>query len=243
MLKIKNITVTSEEHEVLQNLSLEVNKHEIHAFIGPEHAGKTALVYALAGLPYVDVTSGTITYKNKKLTKQTMDERSLNGIAAVFQTPVELTNITNWDLMKIIIETRGDKVIDTHKAHYDFLVQQLELGSSHGDKTADSDSLSWAEAIKNELLIMFMMNPSLAIIDCIDEKLSPTDQALAMHTIKEFAHRGDRATLIFSRNKEILQAVEPTHVHIMVNGSIVLSGGAELLQRIEEDGHPELSTS
>jgi Fe-S cluster assembly ATP-binding protein len=243
MLKIKNLTVTSEQEEVLQDISLEVNKNEIHAFIGPSKSGKTALVYALAGLPYVEVTEGSILYKNKKLLKQTIDERSLNGIYTVFQNPVELTHITNWELMQVILENRGEAITDTHIEHYNFLTKQLGLSTSHGDRPADSDGMDWSEAIKNELLMMFMMDPSLAIIDAVDEKLSPEDIEIVIANIKEFAHRGERATLIFSRNIELLKAIEPTHVHVIVDGIITLSGSADLLQRIEEDGYSELSTS
>jgi Fe-S cluster assembly ATP-binding protein len=50
-----------------------------------------------------------------------------------------------------------------------------------------------------------------------------------------------RTKIIFSKDKSVLEAVNPTHVHIMVDGRLILSGGKELLQRIQEDEYSKLS--
>lgn len=244
MLKIKNLTAFADSQEVLNNINLEVKKDEIHAIIGPAKAGKTALMYALSGLPYVEISEGSIHYKNKKINNQKMSDRSLNGIISVFQDLIEIPSITNWELLEGILKYRKDpRDTNTLKEIYVTLCLTLGLGIDHGDIEANSDSMNYTQAVKNEILMMFMLNPTLALIDSFDDKLSDEDKLLLAENISDMAHSGGRATIIFSKNKSVLEAVNPTHVHVMVDGKLMLSGGKELLQRIEEDGYSELSTS
>lgn len=246
MLKIKNLTVaTPDQDGVLENINLEVKQDEIHAIIGPAKSGKTALMYALVGLPYVNITEGTIQYKNKKINGQQMYERSLNGIVGVFQELIEVPSITNWELLEAILKHRKDqRNIDDVKEAYRINCMILGLEDDHGDIEANSDSMTYTEAVKNELLMLYMLCPKLALIDGIDEKLSTADKLLVSEFIGDMAHSDNwGATIVFSKNKAVLEAIRPTHVHVMVDGKLVLSGGNELLQRIEEDGYSELSAS
>ena len=91
--------------------------------------------------------------------------------------------------------------------------------------------------------MMSIIDPTLALIDNFDDKLEDKDKILVAGYIADMAHAGGRATIVFSKNKAVLEAINPTHVHVMVDGTLVLSGGKELLQRIEKDGYPELLTS
>lgn len=244
MLKIKNLTAVALDQPVLNDINLEVNVDEVHAIIGPTKSGKTALMYALSGLPYVEITEGTIHYKKKKINNQSMDERSRNGILSVFQELIEIPNLTNWELLEAILKYRKDtRTVDEIKELYITICLTLGLDLDHADKMADSDHMSADQAIKNELLMMSIIDPTLALIDTFEDKLDEKDKILLAEYIGDLAHAGGRATIIFSKDKAVLEAINPTHVHVMVDGALVLSGGRELLQRIEEDGHSELSTS
>jgi len=244
MLKIKNLTATALDQQVLSDINLEVNVDEVHAIIGPTKAGKTALMYALSGLPYIEITDGSIHYKKKKINNQPMHERSLNGILSVFQELIEIPNLTNWELLTAILKHRKDtRSIDEIKELYITICLTLGLSLEHADDIADSDHMVFDQAIKNELLMMSIIDPTLALIDNFDDKLEDKDKILVAEYIADMAHAGGRATIVFSKNKAVLEAINPTHVHVMVDGKLVLTGGKELLQRIEEDGYSELSTS
>jgi Fe-S cluster assembly ATP-binding protein len=88
-----------------------------------------------------------------------------------------------------------------------------------------------------------MLEPSLALIDNFDERLEEEDTKIIIEHVAKMAQVDGRATIIFSKDKLVLEAVKPTHVHVMVDGKLILSGGKELLQRIQEDGYSKLSTS
>jgi Fe-S cluster assembly ATP-binding protein len=244
MLKIKKLNVAAAEEEVLQNINLEVKAGEVHVVLGASGSGKSALMMAISGLPFVDVTSGTIQYKNKKLINQSIDERSRSGICSMFQHPVEISNTTNWDLLEYILKHRKDpRNISDLKEWYIALAKALGLAEHHGILNPDNECMDWAMAMKNDLLMTIMLDPALVLVDDIDEKLKVEDIEIVAGVLKEFFHNSKRGSITFSKNKTMLEAIEPTHVHIMVNGTIALSGGIELLTRIEKDGYPELLTS
>jgi Fe-S cluster assembly ATP-binding protein len=244
MLKIKNLNIKSADHEILKDVNLEVKPGEVHAILGPTGSGKSGLVMALAGLPFVDVDSGSITFKSKSLLKQSIQQRSLNGLVSVFQHPVEIPNTTNWNLFCNILKLRNDKRDPQDlKKLYNETAESLGLDKNHGDTPADSDGMDHSEAIRNELLISFLLDPNLLIVDDIDEKLGAEDKLIVALNIKNFIHNKRRAGIILSKDKQVLEFIEPTHVHIMAKGQLALSGNIDILKRIEEDGHPELSTS
>jgi Fe-S cluster assembly ATP-binding protein len=242
MLKIKNLTATAQEQIVLDDINLEVKKNEIHVILGPEKAGKTALMYSLVGLPYIEITDGSIHYKSKKINNQAMHQRSQNGIIGVFSELIEIPNQTNWGLMESVLKYRKDpRSLETLKQYYSELCESFGLGEIHGYKDADSDSMTYSEAIKNEFLWLLMLDPSLALIDNFDERLEEEDKKIIVDHVAKMAQATGRATIIFSKDKSVLEAVNPTHVHVMVDGKLILSGGKELLQRIQEDGYSKLS--
>ena len=120
MLKIKNLTATAQEQIVLDDINLEVKKNEIHVILGPEKAGKTALMYSLVGLPYIEITDGSIHYKSKKINNQAMHQRSQNGIIGVFSELIEIPNQTNWGLMESVLKYRKVASSIFRKYHVSF---------------------------------------------------------------------------------------------------------------------------
>jgi Fe-S cluster assembly ATP-binding protein len=51
----------------------------------------------------------------------------------------------------------------------------------------------------------------------------------------------EKSCILITNNKTFLDLIQPTHVHVMVDGKIKLQGNTELYQRIIEDGHTQFS--
>lgn len=241
MLKIKNITAVSESQSLLKDINLEVKAGEIHAIMGPKHSGKTALAHVIAGHPSIQITDGNVTYKKKKLLPLEAGERSKRGIFTSMQYPPEFEGITNWELLEEIFSARGEPIADL-KVKYTTYCEILNLGQAHAERHPNSGQLLMGEAKRNELLHMLMLSPDLVVLDEIDQGLGDEETVLVAAMVKDFLDNDtDRAAIVITHNQQLLDILEPTHVHVMVEGEIRISGGSELYTRIVEDGYSEFS--
>lgn len=241
MLKITNLSASAEGVDILQGVTLDVNPGEIHAIMGPNGAGKSSLANVITGNPMYVITKGRMSYNKKSMLKMTPDERSKLGIFMTFQDPVEIPGISNLQLTRDILKARGDSrdagsIINDYKQ----LVKQFELGSEWGKRDYNSGA-SGGEKKKNEVIQMRMLNPDLVILDEIDSGLDVDAVQEVTKDIKEFLKQEGKSCIIISHQPAILEALKPTHVHVLVGGSIVESGDAKLIKRINKNGYREFS--
>ena len=95
---------------------------------------------------------------------------------------------------------------------------------------------SGGEKKRNEVLQMAILRPRLAILD-------ETDSGLDIDALKVVAHgvnsmRGPHiGILVITHYQRLLEYIVPDHVHVMVQGRIVRSGGKELALELEEKGY------
>lgn len=240
MLKIKNITATSDDQPLLKDLSLEVKAGETHAILGPKHSGKSALAHIVTGHPGINVTGGDVVFNRKKISKLETDDRARSGIFVSFQYPPEFESVTNWDLLK---EFAGipEEHSDDLKLKYDSCCELLSLGLEHGDYPPSAGSMTMSQAKRNELVWMILSNPKMIILDEIDVGLTEDEVVLVGALIKEYLQEKDRGCIVITHNQTLLDIINPTHVHVMVGGEIKLSGESDLYKRIIEDGYSEFS--
>ena len=92
MLELKNIhfSVTDEspghagtKKTILDGIDFTFEKGKFYGITGPNGSGKTSLAKTIMGIN--EVTSGSIRYKGKDITKMTITERAQEGIAYGFQ--------------------------------------------------------------------------------------------------------------------------------------------------------------
>ena len=242
MLKIKNITATTNEELLLKDLSLEVNAGEIHAILGPKSCGKSAIAHAITGHPGIDIDKGDIIFNRKKIHKLETDKRANSGIFVSFQFPPEFESVTNWDLIKEFTGIAEESSEDL-KLKYDSCCELLDLGLEHGSKLPCGGSMIMSQAKRNELIWMILSNPKLIVLDEIDEGLTENEIVLVGTILKEYLQEQERGCIVITHNQTLLDIINPTHVHVMVGGEIKLSGGPDLYKRIIEDGYTEFSQS
>jgi Fe-S cluster assembly ATP-binding protein len=240
MLKIKKISATSETNKLLNNINLEIKAGEIHAVMGPKHSGKSALAHVITGHPSIQITDGDIVWNRKKIQSLEIDERSKLGIFISFQFPQEFDIMTNWELTKEIFH--GSKVDESDLLlKYTTCCELLDLGSDHPNKFSGSSGMTMSQAKRNELIYMILSDPKLIILDEIDEGLTDQEAVLVAALLRDFLKENNKGCLIITHNQAVLKILNPTHVHVMVDGEIKMSGDAELYTRIVEDGYPEFS--
>lgn len=92
VLSLRNITKQFGGLTAVDNLSMDVEEHSIHALIGPNGAGKTTATNMIEGV--FPPTSGHIFYKDTEITGKSTHEIARLGIGRTFQN-IKLYNTMN----------------------------------------------------------------------------------------------------------------------------------------------------
>jgi Fe-S cluster assembly ATP-binding protein len=241
MLSIHNLTVNVENKHILKGLNLEVKVGEIHAIMGPNGAGKSTLSHVLSGKAGYDVTGGTVTYNGKNLLDMPAEMRAREGVFLAFQYPVEIPGVSNIYLLKAALNAirkhRGLSEVDA----MDFLtlvkakVKALDMDEKFLYR-AVNEGFSGGEKKRNEILQMAMLEPQLCILDETDSGLDIDALKIVAEGVNSLRSE-NRAFVMITHYQRLLDYIKPDFVHVLADGKIVKSGGAELALELEEKGY------
>ena len=243
-LQIKNLKVKIKDKSILRGVDLEIKTGEIHALMGPNGSGKSTLASVLLGHPAYKVTEGSAVLNGRNILSMDTDERAREGIFLAFQYPIELPGVTVGKFLKRAIETQiepdGKMNVSNYIKELREALNFLEMDQQFINRYLNQ-GFSGGEKKRMEILQLLMLRPSLAILD-------ETDSGLDIDALKVVARginslRGENfGALIITHYKRILNYVKPDFVHVMYNGSIVASGGSELVETLEDQGYEWIKT-
>ena len=92
VLDVRNLTVSFDQHRVLDSLDLTVHYGEVHALIGPNGAGKTMLIDAVSG--FLPTYEGTVSLGGLALDDLRAHQRALRGVRRTFQQSKSVEALT-----------------------------------------------------------------------------------------------------------------------------------------------------
>lgn len=241
ILEIKNLHAKINGHEILKGIDLIVNAGEVHSIMGPNGSGKSTLAQVLARRESYEVSKGQAVFNGKDLLEMKPEEAACEGLFMAFQYPVEIPGISNAYFLRAALNAvrkrRGQDELDA----IDFLpllkekMRLLEMDERFLSRPVN-EGFSGGEKKRNEIVQMAVLEPKLAILD-------ETDSGLDIDALKIVA-RGvntmrspDRAIVLVTHYQRLLDFIVPDHVHVLVEGRIVKSGGPELALELEEKGY------
>jgi Fe-S cluster assembly ATP-binding protein len=242
-LVVKQLHVAVEDTEILKGVDLAVNKGEIHALMGPNGTGKSTLAYALMGHPRYKITKGEIRFKGKDLMALEPDERSRLGLFLAFQYPVAIPGVSLANFLRMAINAKRraedpeDKGISI--PNFRTLVKekmdQLQMPHEFAGRYLN-EGFSGGEKKRAEILQLATLEPEIAVLDETDSGLDIDALRIVASGVNALAGP-DLGVLIITHYQRILNYIKPDHVHVMLDGRIVESGGAELAKDLEEQGY------
>ena len=241
MLQIKDLKAGIEDTQILKGINLEVKAGEIHAIMGPNGSGKSTLSEVIAGNEDYEVEGGNITFNGKDLLELDPEERAHNGVFLSFQYPVEIPGISVSNFIKTSItekrKAQGLEPIPT-KDLLKMMREKMELLSiKQGYLSRNmNEGFSGGEKKRNEIFQMAMLEPKLAILDETDSGLDIDALRIVANGVNKL-RSADNATVIITHYQRLLDYIVPDFVHVLYNGRIVKSGGAELAHELEEKGY------
>lgn len=241
-LKIENLTVSIEEKTILKDFNLEINPGEIHVIMGPNGIGKSTLTKVIMGEPSYKIESGCIYYNDKLLNDMTVDERSRLGIFLGMQLPLEIEGVSNADFLRSAVSIREKenfKLFDFIKS-LDVAVDKLQIDNSMIHRGINQ-GFSGGERKKNEILQMYILKPTLVMLDEIDSGLDVDSLKIVGESIMNYFEEYKPGMLLITHYQRLLDYVKPTHVHIVGDGKIIKTGDYSLVKEIEEHGFKKIN--
>ena len=244
MLSITNLHASVGDKEILKGIDLTIRPGEIHAIMGPNGAGKSTLSAVLTGNPAYQVTEGKVSFRGKDLLAMPPEQRAREGLFLSFQYPVEIPGVSMVNFMRTAVNEKRQYEGKEPLSATEFLKLKREKETLLGitgkmQNRAVNEGFSGGEKKKNEVFQMAMLEPSLAILDETDSGLDVDALRIVAEGFQKI-RKPDTAAIVITHYERLLEYIRPDFVHILVNGKIVRSGGAELAKEIDEKGFGEL---
>lgn len=242
MLTIKNLSVSVGEKEILKDFNLTINEKEVHAIMGPNGIGKSTICKTIMGDPNYIVTSGSIFYNDTDLLKLNVSERARLGIYLLNQSPIEIPGVSNAEMLRLRLNENNPNPISI----FDFnkkmtsICEKLDIPKSFIHRGIN-EGMSGGERKKNELLHLWMLEPSLIILDELDSGLDIDSLKTVTNSLNEYLETHPKASiLLVTHHEPLLNMLNASNIHIMKDGHIIKSGDLSLAKEIENQGYKNI---
>ena len=242
-LEIRDLTVEADGNQILNGVTLDLDRGRTIALMGPNGSGKSTLAYAIAGHPAYDITGGSIRWLGTDLVELSPDERARLGVFLAMQYPVEVPGVSLTNFLRTALNAIKGEEVPVREFMDRLRKEMATLGVDESFLSrAVNEGFSGGEKKRFEILQMALLQPSLAVLD-------ETDSGLDVDALKTVSEGVDRlrspelGVLIITHYTRILRYLRPDEVHVMFEGRVVASGGPELADELEEHGYERIRAS
>jgi Fe-S cluster assembly ATP-binding protein len=236
-LEIRGLEASVEDKPILKGIDLVVRQGETHALMGPNGSGKSTLANVLMGRPGYTLTAGQIVFKGEDITKLSADKRAQRGLFLAMQYPVEIPGVSVVNFLRTAYKNVKGEEINAlaFRKHLKEKMDLLGVEDAMVNRYVNQ-GFSGGEKKKNEVLQLAVLEPQIAVLD-------ETDSGLDIDSLKSVANGvsdligPDLGVLLITHYQRILDYIAPDFVHVMIDGRIVKSGGAEIAHELEAKGY------
>jgi Fe-S cluster assembly ATP-binding protein len=242
-LIIRNLHASIDGAEILKGVDLELSKGEVHAIMGPNGSGKSTLAHVLMGHPAYEVTEGEVIFKGEQVLELEPDERARLGLFLAFQYPSAIPGVTVANFLRLAVNAgrRGPDGEENPVRIPEFRAMlQENMDALKIDRSMTSrylnDGFSGGEKKRMEMLQMAMLRPEMAILDETDSGLDIDALRIVSDGVNSLVGP-EMGALVITHYSRLLKYIQPHHIHVLVDGRIVRSGGPELADELEREGY------
>jgi Fe-S cluster assembly ATP-binding protein len=211
--------------------------------MGPNGSGKSTLAHVLMGHPSYEVTEGEVEFMGEQVLELEPDERSRLGLFLAFQYPSAVPGVTVANFLRMAVnahrrtpdgEDNPIRIPEFRKLLQENM-EQLKI-----DRTMTSrylnDGFSGGEKKRMEMLQMAVLRPQIAILDETDSGLDIDALRIVSDGVNSLVGP-EMGALVITHYSRLLKYIKPDHIHVLVGGRVVRSGGPELADELERDGY------
>ena len=221
-LAIEGLRVAVEGKEILRGLDLTVNRGETHA---------------LMGHPRYEVLAGSVRLDGQEILGLSPDRRAQMGLFLAFQYPVAIPGVRLGDFLRAATRAKGGEQISALEFRKQLRQKMSMLKIDPAFAARDvNEGFSGGEKKRAEVLQMAMLEPAIAVLDEIDSGLDID----ALRTVAEGVEAlstSEMGLLVITHYQRLLNYIHPDHIHVLIRGRIVDSGGVEIVEKLESDGY------
>jgi Fe-S cluster assembly ATP-binding protein len=246
MLEIQNLRASVldiDDSEILKGIDLKVNRGEVHAIMGPNGSGKSTLANVLMGRPDYLITEGDIKFDGESIVDLLPEQRAHLGMFLAFQYPAEIPGVRPWQFLKAALDAKADArgeekmTVRNFSTLFDSKVEAVGINPQLVKRSLN-EGFSGGEKKRNEMLQLEVLQPTLAILDETDSGLDVDALRIVAEGVNSM-RSPERSFVIVTHYQRLLNYIKPDVVHILVEGKIVKTGGAELALEVEKNGYKQ----
>ena len=224
-IEARNLVKTFKKRNVVDGVSLKVNKGEIVGLLGPNGAGKTTTFYMIVGLE--KPTRGEVYLSDVPIGDMPMYKRSRLGISYLAQEASIFRNMTvEENIMSILEGTIKDKATRQNKVNE--LLEEFHV--SHVIDRLGTE-LSGGERRRVEIARCLALEPQFILLDEPFAGVDPLAVADIQGIIKYLRERGMGILITDHNVRETLHIVD--RAYILNNGKILLEGDSQTIANSE----------
>ncbi|MGI9601939.1 MAG: Fe-S cluster assembly ATPase SufC [Acidimicrobiales bacterium] len=239
LFEIEDLHAGVGQAEILRGIDLVVNPGEVHALMGPNGCGKSTLASTLLGSPEYEIEQGAIRFQGDDITDWSADVRGKAGLFLAFQHPQEIPGVSVINFLRQALSARKGIDLSVLELRLTIMewMERLEIDPSFADRYLN-EGFSGGEKKRNEILQMAILEPELAVLDETDSGLDIDALRVVARGVQEVRKdRPDMGVIVITHFQRLLEHLQPDHVHILIDGRIVASGGMELVATLENEGY------
>ena len=237
VIQIQNLSVSlptwADRPLAVDNVSLEVMRHEILCVVGESGSGKTVMAKSILRLlpePHVRVTGGQVMFEGRDLLRLPSDDiRNVRGgkIAMIFQEPMVALN----PLMNV--GRQIDEIIEVHtrqrraarRKRIIEVFSDVRLPDPERILSSYPHELSGGQRQRVMIAMALALEPALIVADEPTTALDVTTQAQILKLLKELQARHGTAIMFITHDFGVVAEIAD-RVAVMRHGALVEHGAA-----------------
>ncbi len=217
---------TYSKRNVVDGVSIQVNRGEVVGLLGPNGAGKTTSFYMITGM--VQPNSGRIFLDDTEITHEPMYKRARNGVGYLAQEASVFTKLSVEDNLKLVLQ-----MTDLSSAEQNEKLETLlnEFSITHIRKSI-AMTLSGGERRRTEIARSLVMHPDFILLDEPFAGIDPIAVEEIQKIIKGLKERGIGVLITDHNVRETLAITD--RAYLLYEGKILKEGTITELANDEE---------
>lgn len=215
-LRVDNLRKSYRKRVVIREFSMELNRGEVVALLGPNGSGKTTTFYAIAGL--IMPEGGRVTIDGRDVTHMPMYRRAKLGIGYL---PQEMSIFRGLNVEENITAILDIAQKDRHKRR-ERLEELLSEFSIEHLRRAPALALSGGERRRVEIARCLAADPKYLLLDEPFAGVDPISVGDIRHLVADLKKRGIGVLITDHNVRETLEIVD--RAYILHDGKVLMSG-------------------